>query len=72
MNCSENKKQDEKLYDGIHFLENKNNFSQEQAYPSWTLDDNCIWNPPITIPENTNEKDYRWNEEINSWHETEA
>ena len=24
MNCSENKKQDEKLYEGFHFLENKN------------------------------------------------
>jgi hypothetical protein len=50
----------------------KNNFSNERPYPSWTLNDTCEWIPPITIPEDANKKDYVWNEETQSWDESEA
>ena len=43
----------------------KDNFSQPQPYPSWTLDDTCTWQPPITKPKGS----YIWNEETQSWDE---
>ena len=34
-------------------------------YPSWTLDENYDWQPPVTRP--TGEKFYQWNEETLTW-----
>jgi hypothetical protein len=45
----------------------KENFSVPQQYPSWTLDDNCIWQPPVSQPEGGGS--YNWNEETQSWEE---
>jgi hypothetical protein len=42
-------------------------FVQKQPYPSWTLDNNNIWKPPVPCPENG--KDYFWNEGTTSWTE---
>ena len=50
----------------------KNNFSNEKPYPSWTLNDTCEWVSPIAIPEDAEKKDYDWNEETQSWDEAEA
>ena len=36
-------------------------------YPSWTLDDNFDWQPPIPAP--TDGKRYTWNEDAQSWDE---
>jgi hypothetical protein len=44
------------------------NFAPPQAYPSWTLDDQCIWQPPVTRPEGS----YNWNEETQSWDESDT
>jgi len=51
---------------GCIYHPDKDNFSTPQPYPSWVLDDNCIWQPPIAIPDNTN-TNYIWNEETQSW-----
>ena len=58
---------DGKNYAGIGdtYHPDKDNFSSPQPYPSWTLDDACIWQPPITKPEGS----YTWNEETQSWDE---
>ena len=61
-----------KNYTGIGFTYHpeKENFSSPQPYPSWTLDDQCIWQPPTPRP--IGDKLYMWNEETQSWDETEA
>lgn len=58
-----------KNYAGIGWTyhPDKENFSAPQPYPSWTLDDNCNWQPPISHPEG--EGSYTWNEETQSWDE---
>ena len=50
---------------GYTYHPDKDNFSQPQPYPSWTLDDTCHWQPPITKPKGS----YTWNEETQSWDE---
>ena len=45
----------------------KENFSSPQPYPSWTLDDECHWQPPVPYP--SDNKSYKWNEETQSWDE---
>ncbi|MGY8913385.1 MAG: hypothetical protein ACKVHS_08975 [Flavobacteriales bacterium] len=55
---------------GFTYYPDKDNFSAPQPYPSWTLDDQCIWQPPVTRPEG--DKLYDWNEETQSWDETKA
>ena len=56
-----------KNYAGVEhtYHPDKDNFSQPQPYPSWTLDDTCTWQPPITKPKGS----YTWNEETQSWDE---
>lgn len=56
-----------KNYAGIGYTyhPDKDNFSTPQPFPSWTLDDSCTWQPPITKPEGS----YTWNEETQSWDE---
>jgi|SRR5210317_1515062 len=56
-----------KNYAGIGYTyhPDKDNFSTPQPFPSWTLDDSCTWQPPITRPEGS----YTWNEDTRSWDE---
>ena len=35
---------------GFTYHPEKDNFSAPQPYPSWTLDDQCHWQPPVTRP----------------------
>lgn len=42
-------------------------FISKQLYPSWTLDVNFEWQPPVTYP--TDGKLYKWNEDTQSWDE---
>ena len=51
---------------GCIYYPDKDNFSAPQPYPSWTLDDNCIWQPPVAMPDDTG-ANYIWNEETQSW-----
>lgn len=41
-------------------------FIYEQPFPSWSLDDNFNWQPPVPKPEEV-DKVYTWNEETQSW-----
>ena len=46
------------------------NFSAPQPYPSWTLDTNYRWIPPVPYPnksETDSESRYTWNEETLIW-----
>jgi hypothetical protein len=54
---------------GYTYHPDKDNFSSPQPFPSWTLDDTCTWQPPIPHP--SDDKTYTWNEETQSWDETE-
>ena len=40
-------------------------FIAPQPYPSWTLDDNCKWQPPAPYP--TDGGIYAWNEDAQEW-----
>jgi len=42
-------------------------FVPPKPYPSWELADNCVWWPPIPMPNDG--KEYIWNEETISWNE---
>ena len=45
----------------------RENFSGPQPYPSWTLDDQCHWQPPVPRPDD--DKFYTWTEETRTWDE---
>jgi hypothetical protein len=42
-------------------------FYAPQPFPSWILNDDAIWEPPIARP--IDGKKYTWNEEIGNWEE---
>lgn len=42
-------------------------FVPPQPYPSWTLDADVNWQPPVAMP--TDGKMYSWNEDLQSWQE---
>lgn len=48
---------------GCAYNEELNRFVYEQPFPSWTLDSNLDWQPPVAKPEG----DYVWNEEVLAW-----
>jgi hypothetical protein len=50
---------------GFIYYPDKDNFSSPQPYPSWTLDGNCIWQPPVPYPSDGNI--YIWDEQQQKW-----
>ena len=54
-----------KQYAGVGFKYDEVNdvFIRPQPYPSWTLDENWDWQPPIPRPDELS----RWNEEEQNW-----
>lgn len=51
---------------GYAYDRDRDAFIPPQPYSSWTLnDDTCLWESPVPYP--TDGKDYRWNEETQSW-----
>ena len=57
-----------KNYAGIGYTYDKDRdaFYQPQPYPSWLLnEDSCQWESPIPHPDD--DKQYKWNEENQSW-----
>jgi hypothetical protein len=50
---------------GYIYHPDKENFSPPQPYPSWTLDEECRWQPPVAQPDDENE--YAWDEETQTW-----
>jgi len=61
-----------KNYAGIGYTYDPANdwFYAPQPYPSWTLDTEAKWQPPVAYP--TDDKMYTWNEETLSWNEVVA
>ena len=59
-----------KNYAGIGYTydSTRDAFISPQPFNSWTLDeDSCTWNSPVPYP--TDDKLYKWNEEILNWEE---
>ena len=58
-----------KNYAGIGYTYDVANdyFFAPQPYPSWTLDADARWQPPVAMP--TDGKMYSWNEATLSWDE---
>lgn len=58
-----------KQFAGIGFTYDPNAdlFIRPQPYPSWTLDDNHDWQPPVPYP--NDDKFYVWNETNRRWDE---
>jgi len=56
-----------KQYAGIDFIYDsiKDKFIAPQPYPSWSLDSNDDWQPPVPYP--SDNKQYVWNETTKSW-----
>lgn len=50
---------------GDSYHEGLDMFITPQPYPSWTLDDAGVWQPPVAMPDDGN--DYLWDEDTTSW-----
>lgn len=59
-----------KQYAGIGYTYNEDVdvFVSPQPFPSWSLDENHDWQPPVARPEG--EGMYTWNEESLQWEQT--
>jgi hypothetical protein len=57
-----------KNYAGIGYTWDGTGFAAPKPYASWTLNsDSYLWEAPTPMP--TDEKPYRWNEELLRWDE---
>lgn len=56
-----------KNYAGVGFTYDsvRDAFIRPQTFPSWTLDENCNWQPPLPMPDDG--KMYYWDEPTVSW-----
>lgn len=56
-----------KHYAGVGYAYNsvRDAFIPPQPYPSWTLDDDANWQPPVAMP--TDGQRYVWNETTQTW-----
>ena len=56
-----------KNYAGVGFIYDpiRDAFYLPQPYPSWTLDENAKWQPPVPMPEGA--VLYQWDEATLSW-----
>ena len=52
---------------GYTYREDIDAFVSPRPYPSWTLDSNFLWQPPIPMP--IDGKAYLWDEQTTSWTE---
>ncbi len=52
---------------GYFFHRDKQNFSAERPFPSWTLDENCKWAPLVPAPEDVNVRKLTWSEKQLDW-----
>jgi len=56
-----------KHYAGVGYAYNsvRDAFIPPQPYPSWALDDDANWQPPVPMP--TDGERYSWNESTQTW-----
>ncbi len=52
-------------YAGIGYSWDGTGFAPPQPFPSWTLDENYVWQPPTPMP--TDHPFYFWDEATTSW-----
>ena len=52
-------------YAGIGYSWDGTGFAEPQPYPSWSLDENYIWQPPTPMPDDG--LLYEWDEATTSW-----
>lgn len=52
---------------GYKYDKDKDVFISKQPFPSWTLDENNNWQPPVSEP--VDDKAYAWDEENTNWKE---
>ena len=53
---------------GYTYREDIDAFAAPQPYPSWTLDADAKWQPPVAMPtDGTIESPYTWDEATTSW-----
>ena len=52
-------------YAGIGYSWDGTGFAPPQPYPSWSLDENYVWQPPTPYPDDGNL--YEWDEDTTSW-----
>lgn len=57
-------------FKGCKFDPELDAFIHPQPYPSWTLDENCRWQPPVPMP--IDGKSYGWSESTQQWIESVA
>ena len=50
---------------GYTYREDIDAFVPPQPYPSWLLDGNVTWQPPVPVP--TDGQRYSWNEDNQAW-----
>ena len=50
---------------GGKYMRDIDSFVQEQPFPSWTLGEDLLWNPPIPFPNDG--KAYAWDEPSRTW-----
>lgn len=48
---------------GFYYDEERDAFIPPQPYPSWLLDENCKWQPPVPMPEGK----HIWIEQVKRW-----
>ena len=53
---------------GYYYNAEADVFVAPQPFPSWTLDENSDWQPPVARPED--DKIYTWSEDDLTWKET--
>ena len=52
-------------YAGIGYSWDGTGFAPPQPFPSWSLDENYVWQPPTPYPDDGNL--YEWDENTTSW-----
>lgn len=52
---------------GFTYDEQADVFIAPQPFPSWSLDENHDWQPPVPMPDLVEGKGWRWNEDTLSW-----
>jgi len=52
-------------YAGIGHTWDGTGFAAPEPFPSWTLDENYVWQPPTLMPDDGNR--YVWDEATTSW-----
>jgi hypothetical protein len=57
-------------YAGVGHTWDGTGFAAAQPYPSWTLDENYVWQPPTPMPDDGTH--YVWDEESLAWVEADA